>query len=345
MADPRSTTAKDEAMKNNTSPKTPMAWSRWLAVGALALAALTPPQALAQVPARFYWKSLSGGHAVPVIFNSMSGNANPFDPAHIVQPGANFDATMALTGWASTYTLFDRSAMGAVILPMGRVTGTVTGPLATASQTSSGFGDPMLEFNLNLIGPKAQNTIPDVLRYEPGFSLDLLLDLALPIGEYDSDQALNLGQNRWYGRIGAPIVWQLGAWVPGRRTTLELLPAVWLFGANDDFVGQELKTDPMFQLDAHLTRDLTEHLWGGLDLSWYKGGGSTVNGVAGGKLNNVGLGLTLGYTVNQNLNLTVGYKSTVNDSGPTDLRMDGFMVTLVFGWHPTIEGMRRLKSE
>lgn len=53
----------------------------------------------------------------------------------------------------------------------------------------------------------------------------------------------------------------------------------------------------------------------------------------------------LGYTVNENLNLTPGYKSTVNDSAPTDLRMDGFMVTLVFGWHPIVEGMRRLKSE
>jgi Putative MetA-pathway of phenol degradation len=156
---------------------------------------------------------------------------------------------------------------------------------------------------------------------------------------------VNLGQNRWYGRIGAPIVWQLGAWVPGRRTTLELLPAVWLFGDNSDFVGQKLKTDPMFQVDAHLTRDFTQHIWGGLDLTWYKGGGSTINGVPGGKLNNVGVGLTLGYTVNENLNLTVGYKSTVNDSAPTDMRMDGFMVTLVFGWHPIIEGMRRLKSE
>jgi hypothetical protein len=337
---------RDEDMKNDRVTMKPVIWARWATATVLALAALCPPQVLAQVPARFYWKTLSGANAVPVIFNSLSGNTNPFDPSHQVTAGANFDATMALTGWAHTYTLFDRSAMGAVILPMGHVSGGATVAGSTTSQTSSGFGDPMLEFNYNLVGPKAQKTIPDVLRYEPGLSLDLLVDLALPIGEYDSEQTVNLGQNRWYGRIGAPVVWQLGSWVPGRRTTLELLPAVWLFGDNGDFDnGKTLKTDPMLQLDAHLTRDFTEHLWGGLDLTWYKGGGSSIDGVAGGKLNNLGLGLTLGYTVNENLNLTMGYKSTVNDSAPTDMRMDGFMVTLVFGWHPIVEGMRRLKTE
>jgi hypothetical protein len=213
------------------------------------------------------------------------------------------------------------------------------------NQSASGFGDPMLEFNINLIGPPAQKNIPDAMRYEPGFSVDLLADVALPIGEYDSSQPLNLGQNRWYGRAGAPIVWQLGPWVPGRRTTLEFLPAVWFFGKNDNYVGQTLKTDPLFQLDAHLTRDLTEHFWGSIDAAWYYGGRASINGVAGEKLNNLGFGLTLGYTINDNLNLTVGYKSTVNDNAPGDLRMDAFMVTLVYGWHPLLEGSRRLKSE
>jgi hypothetical protein len=318
-------------------------WS--IAAAMLVTGALAAQQAQAQVPARFYWKTLSGASAVPVIFNSLSGNANPFDPAHVVQGGTTFDATMALTGYAHTFTLLERSAMAAVILPMGNVSasGTVAG--LTSNQTSSGFGDPMLEFTFNLIGPKAQNSIPDVLRYEPGFSLDLLADLALPIGEYDSAKTVNLGQNRWYGRLGLPMVWQLGAWVPGRRTTLEVLPAVWLFGTNDNFVGRTLKTDPMYQVDAHLTRDFTAGLWGSLDYTWYKGGGSTIDGVSAGKLDNMAMGLTLGYTLNDNLTMTVGYKSTLNDKAPTDLRMDGFMLTLVYGWHPLVEGTRRLKQE
>jgi Putative MetA-pathway of phenol degradation len=227
---------------------------------------------------------------------------------------------------------------------MGRISGTVTAAGRSFTQSSSGFGDPMVEFNMNVIGPKAQKNIPDALRYEPGFSVDLLADLAFPIGEYNSAQPLNLGQNRWYGRLGAPIIAQLGPWVPGRRTTLEFLPAVWMFGTNDNFVGQTLKTDPMYQLDAHLTRDLTETFWGSIDASYYSGGKSSINGVAGQKLSNAGFGLTFGYQINDNLNLTFGYKSTVNDTAPTDLRMDSFMITLVFGWHPLIEGSRRLKK-
>jgi hypothetical protein len=324
----------------------PVAGLRSAALMLLVVGVLCPLQAMSQVPPRFYWKTLSGANAVPLIVTSMSGNTNPFDAAHTVTPGAEFEGTLALAGYARTFTLFDRAAMGAVLLPMGRISGDVITPGGEpVSQSVSGFGDPTVEFNLNLIGPKAQKTIPDVLRYEPGFSLDVLADLAIPIGEYDSDQPLNVGQNRWYGRIGFPIVWQLGAWVPGRRTTLEFLPAVWMFGDNTDYVGKTLETDPLFQIDAHLTRDFTEHLWGSLDAAWYNGGEATVDGVKGEKLDNYGFGLTLGYQINDNLGLTFSYKSTASDNAPDDLQMDVFMISLVSGWHPIIEGSKRLKSE
>ncbi|WP_129782325.1 transporter [Peristeroidobacter soli] len=320
-------------------------WLRWSVATMLTIGLLGAMQAQAQVPARFYWKTLSGANAVPLIFESISGNTNPFDPSHTVTAGANFDATLAMAGYARTFTLLDRSALAAVILPMGRISGSVTAAGNSVTQSADGFGDPMIEFVVNLLGPPAQKNLPDVLRYEPGFSVDLLADLAVPVGEYDSSQQLNIGQNRWYGRLGLPVIWQLGAWVPGRRTTLEFLPGVWLFGSNDDYVGQSLKTDALFQLDAHLTHDFTEHAWGSLDAAWYSGGKASINGVSGEKLDNFGLGLTLGYQINDNLNLTFGYKSTLNDEAPDDLRMDGFMITLVLGWHPLLEGARRLHGE
>jgi len=294
--------------------------------------------------ARFYWKGLMGTNAVPVIINSMGGNANPFDPAQTIIPGSNFEATMTMAGYAKMLPLGKRSALVSVIVPMGRIAGEASLNGLDYSATTRGFGDPMILFDLNVIGPKAIMNIPEVLRYKPGFSVDILGSLAIPIGEYDNTSPINIGQNRWYGRIGAPVVWQLGSWVPGKRTTFEMLPAVWFFSDNTDFVGKTMETKPMYQLEAHLTRDFMERLWGSIDLISYSGGKATIDGVEGNALSNVGLGGTLGYHINDNMQLNISYSSTVNDKAAEDLKMDGFRFTLIYGWHPLVEGMRRLKG-
>ena len=339
------------AMNIETKPQreggliTSSSLSRRLATTILALTILGPTFAFAQIPPRFYWKSLAGGNAVPVIYQSLSGNANPIDPALVVSDDAAIDANVAMVGYAKLLPLFDRTLTLAVLQPMGRISGETTVAGQSYNQSANGFGDPMLEVGYNLIGPKAIMNIPDMLRYEPKFSLDLIVDVVFPIGEYDSDQVLNLGMNRWYGRVGAPIVWQIGPWVPGRRTTFEVFPSVWFFSDNNDYVGQTLSTDPKFQLEAHLTRDFTENFWGSLDTTYLAGGKSSLNGVAGDSLNTLGVGATLGYQITDNLSLTAAYIATVNDSDPADLQMDGFRLSLTYGWHKLVQGMNRLKSE
>ncbi|MCK7583441.1 MAG: hypothetical protein MZV65_53185 [Chromatiales bacterium] len=137
-------------------------------------------------------------------------------------------------------------------------------------------------------------------------------------------------------------MWQLGSWAPEQRTTLEFLPAVWIFGPNNDFVGKTMTTEPLFQLEGHLTRNFTKGFWASLDAAWYSGGKATIDGVAGEKLNNVGLFFTAGYELNENAQLTVGYGSTLGDNDPSDLRLNQFRVTLTYFWHPLMEGMKRL---
>ena len=294
--------------------------------------------------ARFYWKSLMGLNAVPVIVNSMGGNANPLDPAQNIIPGSNFEATMSMAGYAKMLPLGKRSAMVSLIVPMGRIAGEASLNGVDYSSTARGFGDPMLTLDINVIGPKAITNIPEMLRYKPGFSADILVALAIPIGAYDNTTPINIGQNRWYGRIGAPVVWQIGQWIPGKRTTLEMLPAVWFFADNTDFMGNTMETKPKYQLEAHLTRDFMERIWGSLDVISYLGGQATIDGVEGTALSNLGMGGTLGYQINDNMQLTLSYNTTVNDKNPEDLKMDGFRITFLYGWHPLIEGMHRLKS-
>jgi Putative MetA-pathway of phenol degradation len=294
--------------------------------------------------ARFYWKGLMGTNAIPVIGNSMGGNANPFDPAQNIIPGSNFEATMSMAGYARMLPIGKRSALISVIVPMGRIAGEASLNGVDYSATARGFGDPMLTFDINVIGPKAIMNIPEMLRYKPGFSVDILGSLAIPIGAYDNTTPINIGQNRWYGRIGLPVVWQISQWIPGKRTTFEMLPAVWFFTDNKDFMGKTMETKPKYQLEAHLTRDFMERIWGSLDVISYLGGKATIDTVEGDNLNNLGIGGTLGYQINDNLQLTVSYSSTVNDKDSEDLKMDGFRITLLYGWHRLIEGMRRLEG-
>jgi len=294
---------------------------------------------------RFYWKGLMGTNAIPVIGSSMGGNANPLDLSHNVVPGANFESSTSMVGYAKMLPLGKRSAMVSLIAPMGRLTGDVSLGGVDYGATARGFGDPMLQIGVNVIGPQAIMNIPDILRYKPGFSVDIIGSLAIPIGEYDNTSPINIGQNRWYGRIGTPVVWQIGSWVPGKRTTFEVLPALWFFTDNNDFLGLTLETEPMYQIEAHLTRDFMERVWGSLNFISYSGGKATLDGVEGSALNNVGVGGTVGYEVNENMQFNISYTSTINDNAAEDLKMDGFRITLLYGWHPLVESMRRLKQE
>ena len=318
--------------------------TRWLwNVGLLMLvAAVSPRPALAQGDGpRTHWKEMLTDTNVFSLTNiHASGNVNPNDPASRIVPGANFDGDLTLVGYSRSFSLHGRTAVGTILVPVGQLEGEFAGPLSSSTR---GFGDPILQLGLNLIGTPAMPNIPALMRYEPDYTVDLVLDLAFPIGEYDEDSPTNIGQNRWYGRVGVPVMINLCDWVPGRKTTLEFLPAVWFFEDNDDFVGQTLENDPLFQLEAHLTRDFTEEFWGSLGAVWYQGAESTIAGLSGGELNDVGVGFTLGYKINDNLMMTAGYTVTIDD-GPADLDLGAFRINLIYGWHQLFEGMDRLKS-
>jgi len=137
--------------------------SNWILAALLLIA--FPLNAIAQTPPRFYWKDLIGVEAIPVIQMDMSGNSNPLDPSHTVAPGSSFDAKVVIGGYARSFTAFDRSALVAVLLPMGRVSGEASVGGKDFDQSARGFGDPTIEFVINMVGPDPLMHIPDSLRY------------------------------------------------------------------------------------------------------------------------------------------------------------------------------------
>ena len=226
----------------------------------------------------------------------------------------------------------------------------VNGSNVLTNSSTNGFGDPFFEFNINLVGPKAQYNLADALRYEPGFSVDMIVDLSVPLGEYDNDDAINMGQNRFWGRIGFPIIYQIGdVWAPSHRTTLEILPAVMIFGDNDDYnsAGDELSTDSAFTVGAHLTHDVSTEIWVSLDASYYNFGDSEVKGTFARENDGkdfIGFGASIGTNLTRSLQFTLGYHSSINDDGDRDPELSTFSASLVYYWAELLDGIERRES-
>jgi hypothetical protein len=313
----------------------------------LALVAFTLAVPLISVPvnaqddgARTYWKGRAGTNVMSVQYldmNLQASDALQFDPSHFIYPAADAEASIFVLSWARHMTLFNRPSvlsanlMGGSVdvefdtnitppefLPPGVVPGT------SFSQSASGYADPS--------------------NYEPTWTLDAAFMLGVPLGQYDDDRVVNLGLNRFYGRVAFPFKYHFRVFTPGYMSSLEVVPSVWLFSENDDFLGQKLKNDPMWQVEAHWTHDFTRHFFGSLDLLYRNGFQSEIDGVDLGSDIEIGdLGFTLNFSVNDNVTIRTSFSSNV--FGDSDIDTSMIRLQFVYAWDRAIENIKKLGSE
>jgi len=310
--------------------------------------------------ARAYWKGREGANVVSFQYLNLdvqASDSQQFDPALFIYPNSDVNASIFIASYARHLTLFDRASSLSInlvggsadldantsIIPPGFLPPGV-GPGGTLRQSASGYGDPSVQLDVNLFGTSRLKSNVDLLNYEPTWTIDAAVLLAVPVGQYDDDQLLNLGLNRWYGRVALPIKYHFGAFAPGYRSSLELTPSIWLFGENDDFLGQKLENDPLWQFEAHLTHDFTRTFFGSLDLLYRGGFQSEINGVELGEDLDIGnLGFTLNFQATDNLAIRTGYSSNV--FGDNDLDNSMIRIQFVYAWHRLMENQKKLGSE
>ena len=339
-------------MKNANSNTRLLAF---LATVAIVLTLIGPALAVDD-GARTYWKAREGTNIVS--FQSLrwditTSDTQQFDPGQFIYPNADVEASLFMATYSRHFTWLNRpssftftaaggnvdadigSSLPAPFLPPGIVPGT------SFSQSSSGFADPAAQLVVNLFGTPPLKSNVDLLNYEPTWTLDAATMLAFPIGEYDDEKLVNIGQNRWFGRFGLPFKYHFGPFAPGHMTSLEITPSVWLFNKNDDFVGRTLENDPLWQLEAHLTRDFTESFMGSLDLLYRTGFQSEIDGVVAGDDLDVGnLGFTLQYQLADNVALRTSYSTNV--FGDSDLDNSMIRIGIVYPWHRSTENAKKL---
>ena len=299
---------------------------------------------------RVNWKFMEDTNVVAfqyLPFDGDSANSSAFDPVHYIYPASQFQANVFLLTFARHFTLFNRTAVvGGSVLGGNVDIESVTnpfgiGPSVSFKQAAHGFGDPIAQLTVNLAGAPAIRSLYDVSKYEPKAVLDIAVMGSVPIGQYDADKVVNLGLNRWWTRIALPFTYHIGPYVPGYRTSIEITPSVFLFGSNDDFLSRTLKNDPLYQIEGHVTRDLSAHAFGSFDVLYRNGALSQIDAAEfGEKLDILSAGFTLDYTVNENVGLRVSYHSIVG--GDSDIDGDMFRISINLGWNPIIENLKKL---
>ena len=307
--------------------------------------------------ARTYWKQRDGTNVVSFQYlnlNMQATDSQQFDPAQFIYPNSDTEANIMLASWAHHMTLFNRASLFAVNVGGGSVGVDVDTSFippgflppsagSTFSQSASGYIDPSVQLDINLFGTSPLKSTVDLLNNEPTWTIDAAVMLALPVGEYDGDKLVNMGLNRWWGRLALPVKYHFGVFAPGYMSSFELTPSVWIFAENDDFLGQSLENDPLWQLEAHLTHDFTRTFFGSLDLLYRSGFKSEINGVDAGEELDIGdLGFTLNFQASDNLYLRTTYSSNV--FGDDKLNSSIIRLQLVYGWHRLTENSRKLTT-
>ncbi len=304
--------------------------------------------------ARVYWKGRDGTNVVSFQYlnlNMQASDAKQFAQNLYIYPNADVEADIMITTWARHMTLFNRPSSLSVNLVGGSVDLDASasldsrfvppGQTAGFSQSSSGYADPSVQLDVNLFGTTPLISTVQLVNYEPTWTVDAAVMLAFPVGEYDEDKLVNMGLNRWWGRIAFPVKYHFGVFSPGYMSSFELIPSVWIFEENDDFLGQELENDPLWQIEAHLTHDFTRTFFGSLDLLYRQGFQSEINGVEVGDELDIGnFGFTLNFHVTDNVAIRTSYSSNV--FGDDDLDTSMLRMQFVYAWHRLSESEKKL---
>ena len=154
--------------------------------------------------ARAYWKTMEGTNFLSfqdLRFNADSSDSQLFDPSAGIYPNSETDMNLFMLMYGRQINLFGRSAMITASIYGGDISSEIgLDPFNPASvrvrQTASGFGDPGFGLTLNLYGAPNIANFYDMANYEPKLTVDVSTLLTIPVGEYEADNAANIGQNR-----------------------------------------------------------------------------------------------------------------------------------------------------
>jgi hypothetical protein len=222
--------------------------------------------------------------------------------------------------YARSLDVWGKSGKFDVILPYSYLSGSAMVAGQTHERKVSGFNDPRFRFSVNFYGAPALS-LEEFANYQQDLIIGASLQISAPLGQYDDDKLVNLGNNRWFVK---PDIGISKAWGP---VALELSTGVTFFTENNDyFGGKTLAQDTVYSTQLHATYNFGRGIWAALSGTWDYGGRTTIDGVRSEDSdNNWRVGATLALPVNRNNSIKLFASSGVYTTTGSDFTLVGIV--------------------
>ena len=274
---------------------------------------------------RAYWPAPNGTNVAVLAYQRNTGDI-VIDPSLPIT-GVESEIDYLQVGYQRYFSLFGRTATAQVSLPFadGFTEGFVEGEFR--QRTTTGLTDARLRLAVNLRGAPTMDAAGfQALRDDPRIIVGASIVVQAPTGDYDGDRLINLGTNRW------AIKPALGMIVPLHPTWLfEIEVGAWLFGDNDNFLGETREQEPIVSTEAHLIKRIRPGFWVSLDANYYTGGKTRIGADFSDDLQrNARAGFTLVFPIQGRHAVRAGFSTGISTRSGGDFEMYSLSWTYVW---------------
>lgn len=206
------------------------------------------------------------------LFYGLAGGEVLFDQAVPITDAHGTVNTLG-AAYVRTQGFFGASSKVKVVIPYawGDWDGYLSGDYVSTSRT--GFSDPQIQWSVNFLGAPAI-TMSEMRTYNKHTVVGASLQVSVPLGQYDPEKLINLGQNRWGLRP------RLGFSHSKKGWTVEGMGSVWLYTENPDFYGgHKVTQDPLWSMQGNVIRQYRSGIWFGLGFGISRGGKVASDGI------------------------------------------------------------------
>lgn len=299
---------------------------RFLATASLLLFVLPGRAAIAQeLSPRAYWPAPDGTNVFVLGYQHSMGDI-VVDPSLPIS-GVDSRNDIAQFAFQRFFGILGRSGSLQFALPF--VEGKTEGFIEDVYRVRkvSGMGDMTARFAINLKGaPSMDAEAFRALLQAPETIVGASVTVQVPTGVYNDARLINIGSNRWAVKPA------IGMIIPAAPSWLvELEAGAWLFGDNEDFLGETRRQDPIVSAQAHLIKVITPAIWVSLDATYYEGGRTSTDRISNADLQrNSRAGVTAVFPVKGQHALKFGYSTGLSTSSGGDF--DQFSMTYLYAW-------------